>query len=1025
MKSAQILLLVLSSIPSLHAAPILRVNGKVAGDASNTSGLDAAPLASWVWGADESRNQFLRRSFEVTTVPASARLDATCDNVMTVWINGNEVAKSSNWSAPASVDVLKFLKADGKNIISVLAENQGTSAGFILRLNLVSADGTETQVMTGDGDWKISDKESGGWQDLAFDDSAWQKPKEIGKFGCGPWGAIGVTGASNAPIDASALKVAKDFRVELLYSVPIGEQGSWVSLAKDPEGNLFASDQDGKGLFRISVKDSASFTDVSVASVPAKLSSAQGMVWANGSLYAQVTGQGLFRLTDKDGDKLPENVEPLGGATGGGEHGNHAVITAENGKDFFVIAGNHTPMPQDLIKASTVGWEEDLILPRMGDSGGHAVGVMAPGGWICRVTPDGKNYKVISMGYRNQYDIALNRFGDLFSYDADMEWDMGTPWYRPTRICLAASGSEYGWRNGSGKWPAYYEDSLPSLVDIGPGSPTGVAFGTGAKFPTKYQDALFSLDWTFGTIYAVHPVPSGSAYTATVEEFISGAPLPVTDAVVGNDGHLYFTVGGRGTQSGLYRVIYTGSESIAPPTGEGPPEAAQARVARRSLEAFHGKKDAKAVATAWPYLKSTDRFLRNAARVAIEAQPVDEWAKLAFSEKDTQARITAAVALARSNKKELRPLQIASLLELKPGTLEEGQFLGLLRAYQLTFMRLGSPDDAEKAKIIAQLDPQLPSKSDNVNTELVRTLIYLDAPGIVAKTMDLIRKRTKSVAPEWGEIVKRNSSFGGGIAKMLENPTPAIAINYAFMLRGTRYGWTLQDRRDYFTFLKEAGTFSGGASYPGYLTRTRDEALANASTAERAALADLTGEELKPGLDFTVTPPKGPGKTWTLDQAVASVEAPNALTGRDFQSGRNLFHASACASCHQFGGEGGAIGPDLSTVRNKFSTHDLIEAIVDPSKVISDQYGSSVVKFLDGKVVNGIVVEKGDLVEIYSSDTKAKPVSANHSDIASIEPFAISQMPAGLLSPLSENELRDLIAYLMSRGNPEDAMFAK
>ena len=260
---------------------------------------------------------------------------------------------------------------------------------------------------------------------------------------------------------------------------------------------------------------------------------------------------------------------------------------------------------------------------------------------------------------------------------------------------------------------------------------------------------------------------------------------------------------------------------------------------------------------------------------------------------------------------------------------------------------------------------------------------------------------------------------------MLENPTPATALNYAFMLRGIRYGWTLQDRRDYFTFLNEAGTYSGGSSYPGFLTNIRTEALANASPAERAALADLTGEELKPGLNFSVTPPKGPGTEWTMESALASVEAAGALKGRDFQSGRNLFHATACASCHHFDGEGGAIGPDLSTLRNKFSTHDLLEAIIEPSKVISDQYGSSTVKFLNGKTANGIVVEKGDLVEIYGTDPKAPPVSANHTDIASIEPFPVSQMPPGLLNSLSETELRDLIAYLLSRGNPQDPMFAQ
>ena len=120
--------------------------------------------------------------------------------------------------------------------------------------------------------------------------------------------------------------------------------------------------------------------------------------------------------------------------------------------------------------------------------------------------------------------------------------------------------------DGTGKWPAYYVDSLPAVVDVGPGSPVGVTFGYGAKFPAKYQNALFILDWTFGTIYALHFEPAGASYQGVKEEFLSKTPLPLTDAAIGPDGAMYFTVGGRGTQSALYRVIYTGKESTAPAT---------------------------------------------------------------------------------------------------------------------------------------------------------------------------------------------------------------------------------------------------------------------------------------------------------------------------------------------------------------------------------------------------------------------------------------------------------------------------
>lgn len=169
---------------------------------------------------------------------------------------------------------------------------------------------------------------------------------------------------------------------------------------------------------------------------------------------------------------------------------------------------------------------------------------------------------MVASGFRNEFDAALNADGELFTYDADMEWDVNTPWYRPTRVCHVTSGAEFGWRNGGGKLPVHYPDSLPAVIDIGFGSPTGVCFGYEAQFPARYQNALFISDWSYGKLYAVHLTPSGSTYSATLEEFITGTPLPLTDVVINpHDCAMYFTIGGRKVQSGLYRVTYSGNES--------------------------------------------------------------------------------------------------------------------------------------------------------------------------------------------------------------------------------------------------------------------------------------------------------------------------------------------------------------------------------------------------------------------------------------------------------------------------------
>jgi elongation factor Tu len=143
----------------------------------------------------------------------------------------------------------------------------------------------------------------------------------------------------------------------------------------------------------------------------------------------------------------------------------------------------------------------------------------------------------------------------MFVYDSDMEWDVGMPWYRPTRVNHATSGSELGWRSGSAIWPACLPDTLPACVDIGPGSPVGVTFGYGAKFPAALQRALFICDWTFGTIYAIHLEPRGSTYAARKEQFLSRTPLPLTDAVVAADAGDFFDEVDLARQVGVPQIV--------------------------------------------------------------------------------------------------------------------------------------------------------------------------------------------------------------------------------------------------------------------------------------------------------------------------------------------------------------------------------------------------------------------------------------------------------------------------------------
>ena len=831
--------------------------------------------------------------------------------------------------------------------------------------------------------------------------------------------------AEDDPLDPANITTLPGFIVEHVYTVPKETQGSWVSLTRDDKGRFFASDQRDAGLFQIEVSESANGPAATVKQLEItpedgiqSISGAQGLQYAFGDLFFHKNGGHLYRISDQDNDGEYDQAKVVPSETGGGEHGNHDVIVSEDGKNLYLDGGNAAALAEHS-RSTVTSWDEDLLLPRMWDARGHARGRLAPGGWVSRLNPAEQTQEVISIGYRNQYGLTLNRFGDLFTYDADMEWDLGMPWYRPTRICLVASGSDYGWRSGTGKWPSYFEDSLPPVVEIGPGSPTGVISGKEASFPEKYQDALYALDWTFGTIYAIHLEEAGAGYTGEAEPFLYGSPLPVTDAEIGKDGKLYFLIGGRGTQSALFRVSHDGKEQIA--SAKPDSTAAEARKIRRELEKFHGVEDANAIDAAWSYLSSEDRFLRHAARVAIESQPLANWQDKLLAETNPQTIITGTVALARCAPPELQPRLVQKLLSVDIAGLSESQYLGLLRAYSLVFIRLGEPDTIQKAKVIATIDASLPSKSGNLNHELLKMLIYLDASTAIDKGIDLIENRATTQSPDWSELASRNGRYGGTVKAMLENHPPSREIGYALMLSNVEEGWTMERRRQFFAFLNEAAKSKGGASYPGFLANIRAQALAGCSNEERLALADITGENFNPVPDFEIKPPLGPGQNWTLDEAVSQGSRRSA----NFENGRSLYFSIGCGACHRFGGLGGGVGPDLTSIPNKFDTRYVMEAIIDPSKDISDQYGSSIVTTKDGKVYTGIAIEKGDEVEIYLHDPKAEPTKVAKDFVEKIEQSPVSQMPAGLINLLNKDELRDLSAYLMSGGNPKDKRFKK
>jgi putative heme-binding domain-containing protein len=808
---------------------------------------------------------------------------------------------------------------------------------------------------------------------------------------------------------AGEISLPPGFRSELVYEVPLDSQGSWISLTVDDQGNLIASAEAG-GLYRVSPAPiGADAAQTKVEPIGAGAGKAHGLLFHDGQLYVMQNGatgdfgSGLYRLSDTNDDGKFDRTEQLRVFKGQGEHGPHAIALGPDGKSLYFCCGNHTELPLYSRTLVPKLWEEDQLLPRIADPMGHATHIKAPGGWIARTDLDGNQLELFSVGYRNMFDIAFNRDGELFTYDSDMEWDIGTPWYRPTRICHVTSGSDFGWRGGNGVGQAFNPDTLPSAVEAGPGSPTGLTFGAGTKFPEKYQQALFGGDWSYGNIYAFHLSPDGSSYTGEMERFASAMPLGVTDMVVRpQDGALYFAVGGRNSESAIYRIVWTGEGAESEETTEqaaAAPEAivdpVESRHQRHALEKFHVGIDPQAVDAVWPALGSPDRFLSTAARIALEHQPLTQWSDKALAEPNDDARLNALVAFARLAGTGQQREWAEAIGKFDFAALSPQQRLNVIRAAGLGLMRLEPISSATRQTLLDQFDPQFPTGNTLVDRELASLLVRLKAPNLIDR---LLASLEKSATQEEG-------------------------VGLAVVLSAITDGWTKESRTRFLDWFDQAAGTAGGNSFFGYVVAARDRFIAGISSADRRQLGDRVSKPLVQQQVKIETQTRPFVREWKLDELVDLVE--NNHQPRDFAAGRKMFSAAGCYNCHRIAGEGSSVGPDLTGLGGRFGVRDLLRSIVEPNHTISDQYQQMVFE-TGGRIIVGRITNISNDKVMVSTDMldPKKQEALSRADIDDQHPSDTSVMPAGLLNTLSAEEILDLVAFLRSGGNSRHEMFA-
>ena len=652
------------------------------------------------------------------------------------------------------------------------------------------------------------------------------------------------------------IQALNGFKVEIVAKADRPTQGSWISITEDEQGRIILGANEQQPFTRLTLDKAGKVTKTETIFTP--VSEAMGITWHDNSLYVQggrlektftqtldnpgfgrQSGQaGLHRLRDPSGDGSFTTVDTLrtwdGGEGGHSDHGIHEARVSPDGKHFYIINGNGVVQPEDMSANSPLrNYADDRIIPLLGEQTGRLGHEKAPGGFIARTSFEGKDYHLFAGGMRNALHFDWNADGEIFSFDSDMEPEFGVPWYRPVRVFWLPSGADLGYRGNSGKYPNWYEDSLPPLVEIGLGSPVGVTFGYRTAFPAQYQKALFVADNNFGRIIAVHLRPVGSGYVATSwENFIwpkslYGAtprmPHNVTDMMVARDGTFYYVIGNRRTQSYLMKATYAGKLATARVDYRNT-DGAQARTLRRSLEQFHWtRNDPKAVAAAWPHLGSEDRFLRFAARVALETVAAESWKARALAETDPATAMIALLALARTGGASANSELFATLDRFPLSTLSDPLRIQKLRVIEVAVSRNGKPDDAAVQRLITEIDPVFPGSSFEQNTEMSQILAAFNAPTVVEKTMRLV---------EQTRIYEEHFAYRYNLRSVTAGWTPELRRAY--------FAWFNEDHgddqhrydyREWFNRVNQQPRIAGNAPY---LNQVRTAAVATLTDAEKA-----------------------------------------------------------------------------------------------------------------------------------------------------------------------------------------------
>ncbi len=667
-------------------------------------------------------------------------------------------------------------------------------------------------------------------------------------------------------------------------------------------------------------------------------------------------------------------------------------------------------------------------------------------GGIFRADVTGAKLERWAKGIWNPFGLTVDDTGLLFALDNDP----GAGSF--CRLLHVVQHGDYGYRYRYGRvidhpflsWFGQIPGTLPPVCLVGE-APTGILQYHGSSLPSEYRAQLLGCTWNDHGIQRFPLAARGGSFISTPQWFVRGGndfrPSGIAQA---SDGSLFisdwvdgaYEVHGKG-RIWRVRAKQPGTNSTATAANE------QSTVREKAIGHLNGDPslDPK------PTLHTDDPFLLH---LAIEHYAADEpVASLEASVNDPDAKTRLGILLAyrRSGKPEglahlpqwlsdsdgsirraaLQWISEEHLSDLQPKletALSAPLSRATLEAYLAAIQMLvsGRPDSkatisqtraialdkSKPAELRALALRLLPVDSNALAADAADSLLQDSDSGVRLQTLRILAARTDSTSQTRLRNIACDTAMPNGfraeavaglsasadssetreiLHQLLTQPDATLRNEALRALRG-------RVTTDEFTALRSQ---AAGDAAPARDLREQLMLQTRVSPAVQNLGADAEFVTL-------ATSRPQPNQPW-----------PSITDGKgDAAAGRRLFyHAKGprCYTCHTIEGRGGAVGPDLTGI-GRLSEVELLTAIREPSKDIAPAFTQWLLKLKDGREVSGIDAFEDNKSQIVLIDAGGGHTRYNISDIVSREPLPISMMPPGLDTMMTEQEIRDLLAYL-------------